>query len=43
VYEDDEGKQHPIPVNYVSDLRKIKQELGWEPEIGIAEGLRSLL
>jgi CDP-paratose 2-epimerase len=43
VYQDDDSKQHPIPVNYVSDLRKIKQELGWEPGIGIAEGLRSLL
>ena len=43
VYQDDEGKQHPVPVNYVSDLRKIKRELGWEPTIGIEEGLRSLL
>jgi nucleoside-diphosphate-sugar epimerase len=34
---------HPIPVNYVSDLRRVREQLGWEPEIGIAEGLRSLL
>jgi nucleoside-diphosphate-sugar epimerase len=43
VYQDDEGKQHPVPVNYVSDLRRIKRELGWEPTIGIEDGLRSLL
>ena len=34
---------HPVPVNYVSDLRRIREQLGWEPKIGIAEGLRSLL
>jgi len=34
---------HPVPVNYVSDLRRIREQLGWEPEIGVAEGMRSLL
>lgn len=34
---------HPVPVNYVSDLSRIRQQLGWEPEIGIQEGLRSLV
>ena len=33
----------PSPVNYVSDLTRIRTELGWQPEIGIEEGLRSLL
>lgn len=33
----------PVPLNYVSDLARIKAELGWQPEIGIEEGLRSLL
>jgi nucleoside-diphosphate-sugar epimerase len=33
----------PVPVNYVSDLRRIGEQLGWRPEIGIDEGLRSLL
>lgn len=33
----------PIPLNYVSDLSRIKTQLGWEPEINIEEGLRSLL
>lgn len=32
----------PVPMNYVSDLSLIKQELGWEPEIGLDEGLKTL-
>jgi nucleoside-diphosphate-sugar epimerase len=39
----DERQLHPVPVNYVSDLRRIRDELGWQPEIGIEDGLRSLL
>ena len=34
---------HPVPVNYVSDLSRIQEQLGWRPEIGIEAGLRSLL
>ena len=33
----------PIPLNYVSDLTKIKRELGWEPRVSLADGLRLLL
>ena len=33
----------PVPLNYISDLERIRAELGWQPEIGIEEGLRSLL
>lgn len=33
----------PVPVNYVSNLEKINEQLGWEPRIGMEEGLRSLL
>ena len=33
----------PVPLNYVSDLTRIRDELGWEPEIGIEEGLQSLI
>jgi CDP-paratose 2-epimerase len=40
---DDATLPHPVPVNYVSDLSHIREELGWEPQIGIEEGLRSLL
>jgi CDP-paratose 2-epimerase len=32
----------PVPMNYVSDLGKISQELGWEPSIGLDEGLKTL-
>ncbi|HEV2707758.1 MAG TPA: NAD-dependent epimerase/dehydratase family protein [Pyrinomonadaceae bacterium] len=33
----------PVPFNYVSDLGRIRSDLGWQPQIGIEEGLRSLL
>lgn len=33
----------PVPVNYVSDLTRIRLDLDWQPSIGIEEGLRSLL
>jgi UDP-glucose 4-epimerase len=39
----DDTLPHPVPVNYVSDLSRIREQLGWHPEIGIEEGLRSLL
>ena len=32
----------PVPMNYVSDLTLIKQELDWKPEISLNEGLRKL-
>jgi nucleoside-diphosphate-sugar epimerase len=40
---EDDNLPVPVPLNYVSDLRRIEQELGWRPQIGIEEGLRSLL
>jgi nucleoside-diphosphate-sugar epimerase len=39
----DESLPHPVPVNYVSDLSRIHEQLSWKPRIGIEEGLRSLL
>jgi CDP-paratose 2-epimerase len=33
----------PVPLNYVSDLRRISDEIGWKPQIGIDEGLQHLL
>lgn len=33
----------PVPVNYVSDISRAKEQLGWRPEIGVEVGLRSLL
>jgi CDP-paratose 2-epimerase len=38
-----DDKTHPVPVNYVSDLTRVREQLNWQPEIGIDEGLRSLL
>jgi nucleoside-diphosphate-sugar epimerase len=35
--------QSPSPVNYISDLTRIRAELDWQPTIGIEEGLQSLL
>ena len=32
----------PVPMNYVSDLTLIKQELDWKPEIDLDEGLKTL-
>ncbi len=32
----------PVPLNYVTDLSLVSQELGWKPEIGLDDGLRSL-
>lgn len=32
----------PVPMNYVSDLNRIRQELGWEPAIDLDEGLGTL-
>jgi CDP-paratose 2-epimerase len=40
---DDANLPDPVPVNYVSDLSRIREELDWKPQIGIEEGLRSLL
>jgi nucleoside-diphosphate-sugar epimerase len=33
----------PVPLNYISDLARVKQELNWQPEIDVNEGLRSLI
>ncbi len=33
----------PVPFNYVSDLTRIRAELNWQPQVGIEDGLRSLL
>jgi nucleoside-diphosphate-sugar epimerase len=43
VIESSESAGAPVPVNYISDLSRVKAELNWKPEIGIEEGLRSLL
>src|ERR1051325_2195309 len=30
----------PVPLNYISDLSRVRQELNWQPQIGIDEGDR---
>lgn len=32
----------PVPLDYVSDLTLVKQELDWAPRIGLSEGLKTL-
>jgi len=43
VIQNDERLPLPEPLNYVSDLTRIRAELGWEPRVGNEEGLRNLL
>lgn len=43
IVREDVSLPHPVPVSYISDLTKVREELGWQPHIGIEEGLRSLL
>lgn len=40
VIEEDPNIPLPVPMRYVSDLTRIKKDLGWQPQIGIDAGLR---
>lgn len=42
VNEENQSSVLPVPLNYVSDLTLIKQELDWSPQIGLDEGLKTL-
>lgn len=33
----------PVPLNYVSDLSRIRHELDWQPTISIEDGLKTIL
>ena len=33
----------PVPLNYVTDLARVREELHWSPQIGIEEGIKSLI
>jgi CDP-paratose 2-epimerase len=35
--------QDPVPLNYVSDITLINQQLSWQPTLALEDGLRSLL
>jgi UDP-glucose 4-epimerase len=41
--ENDTRLPLPEPLNYVSDLTRSREELGWQPKVSIEEGLKSLL
>jgi CDP-paratose 2-epimerase len=43
VFDEETRMPTPVPVNYVSDISRAKEQLGWQPEIGVEVGLRSLL
>ncbi|HKP37666.1 MAG TPA: NAD(P)-dependent oxidoreductase [Pyrinomonadaceae bacterium] len=43
VIDEEHQLQVPVPVNYVSDLTRITSELDWQPQIGIEQGLKSLI
>jgi CDP-paratose 2-epimerase len=43
ILEEDDAIPPPVPLNYISDLTKVHNELGWQPQIGIEEGLRNLI
>jgi nucleoside-diphosphate-sugar epimerase len=32
----------PVPMDYMSDLSRIRQELDWEPKIGLEDGLKTV-
>ncbi|MFZ1700390.1 MAG: NAD(P)-dependent oxidoreductase [Pyrinomonadaceae bacterium] len=42
VIDEEDPLPPPIPMKYVSDLSRVLQELGWRPEIGLDEGLKTL-
>ncbi|HKO97298.1 MAG TPA: NAD(P)-dependent oxidoreductase [Pyrinomonadaceae bacterium] len=43
VIGDGEYLPHPVPVHYVSDLKRVREQLDWVPQIDIEAGLRDLL
>lgn len=42
VIDEDNPLPAPVPMNYISDLTLMTQELDWKPEIGLDEGLKTL-
>ena len=42
VVDDARPLPDPFPLNYITDLSLIKQELDWKPKIGLSEGLKCL-
>lgn len=42
VIDEENPLPYPTPVNYVTDLTLVDQELGWLPQIGLNDGLKTL-
>jgi len=42
VIDEENSLPAPVPLNYVTDLTRIRQELDWNPEISLDEGLKRL-
>jgi nucleoside-diphosphate-sugar epimerase len=42
VIDEENPNPAPVPLNYVSDLTLVKQELDWKPKISLEEGLKKL-
>jgi nucleoside-diphosphate-sugar epimerase len=42
VIDEENPLPSPTPQNYVTDLTLVSQELGWKPEIGLDDGLKTL-
>ena len=43
VFDEGDPLPPPVPLNYVTDLARVREELGWSPQIGIEQGLKSLI
>ena len=43
VIEEDARLPLPVPLNYISDINRVQDDLGWQPQISIEEGLGNLL
>ncbi len=42
VMEEAENTVPPVPQNYITDISRAKTELGWQPQINLEEGLKTL-
>ena len=42
VVDEDNPLPPPVPMNYVTDLSLVTQELDWKPVIGLDDGLKTL-
>ena len=43
IIQEDAALPAPVPLRYVSDIARAKEELGWKPTIGIEGGLRAII